>query len=125
MIIFLSYISNSNLEEKVVESIHTQISDEMAESNKNFEEIENLFYGSRGIMDQVNHQLVEEGYAFRAVIAATSKKDIQITIILSNKEATEIEKDRVKSIIYKIVEMNNLDPSAFTLIVDDFVHLSD
>ena len=83
------------------------------------EEMENFLYGDNGIMNQVHNELSEKGYVYRIAIAAYSKEDIQMKIILSNKEATESEQEKVKSIFNELVVKNKLNPNAFTLKVSD------
>lgn len=91
----------------------------VADYKKEFEEIENLLYGDPGIMNQVNSELLDNGYAFQATIAGVSLKDIQVKITLYNKKATEAERDKVNSIFYKIIKEYKLDPTTFSLIVSD------
>ena len=81
--------------------------------------MENFLYGDNGIINQVHNELSEKGYEYRILIAAYSKEDIQMKIILSNKKATETEQEEIKTIFYKLVKQNNLNPNAFTLKVSD------
>lgn len=83
------------------------------------EEMDNFLYGDNGIVNQVHNELSEKGYIYSILIAAYLKEDIQMKIILSNKEATETEQEEIKSIFYELVEKNNLNPNAFTLKVSD------
>lgn len=86
---------------------------------KEFEEIENLLYGDPGVMNKVNSELLENGYAFQATIAGVSLNDIQVKIVLYNTEATDEEQEKVKTIFYEIIKEYNLDPKAFSLLVTD------
>ncbi|SOC42527.1 hypothetical protein [Ureibacillus acetophenoni] len=86
---------------------------------KEFEEIENLLYGDPGVMNKVNSELLENGYAFQATIAGVSLNDIQVKIVLYNNEATEEEQEKVKTIFYEIIKEYNLDPNAFSLVISD------
>lgn len=70
-------------------------------------------------MNHVHNELLEKGYIYRLLIAAYSKEDIQMKIILLNKEAPELEQEEIKSIFYELVKKNNLNPKAFTLKVSD------
>lgn len=83
------------------------------------EEMENFLYGDNGIVNQVHNEFSEKGYKYNIMIAAHSKEDIQMKIILSNKEATESEQEKIKSIFYELVEKSKLNPNAFTLKVSD------
>ncbi|WP_336045678.1 hypothetical protein [Solibacillus ferritrahens] len=83
------------------------------------EEMENFLYGDNGIVNHVHNELSEKGYIYRLLIAAYSKEDIQMKIILLNKEATELEQEEIKSIFYELVKKSNLNPKAFTLKVSD------
>lgn len=53
------------------------------------------------------------------LLAVYSKDDIRVKYILANKDATESEREEVKSIFYRAVESNNLDPNSFNLKVAD------
>ncbi|MBM7665937.1 hypothetical protein JOC25_002430 [Solibacillus kalamii] len=55
-------------------------------------------------MNHVHNELSEKGYIYRLLIAASSKEDIQMKIILLNKEATELEQEEIKSIFYELVK---------------------
>ena len=68
------------------------------------EEMENFLYGDNGIVNQVHNELSEKGYIYRLLIAAYSKEDIQMKIILSNKKATELEQEEIKSIFNELVK---------------------
>ena len=83
------------------------------------EEMENFLYGDNGIVNQMHNELSERGYEYSILIAAHSKENIQMKIILSNKEATELEQEKVKSIFHKLIKKNNLDPNSISLKVND------
>ncbi|WP_350462542.1 hypothetical protein [Solibacillus sp.] len=83
------------------------------------EEMENFLYRDPGIINQMQNELSGRGYEYRILIAAYSKENIQMKIILLNKEATELEQNRVKSIFHELVEKSNLNLKSFTLKVND------
>ena len=50
---------------------------------------------------------------------ANSVDDVHVKYVLNNKEATESEQEKVKSIFFETVKKNNLDSNAFKLKVGD------
>lgn len=50
---------------------------------------------------------------------ANSVDVVQVKYILTNKDATESEQEKVISIFFEIVKKNNLDSNAFKLKVGD------
>jgi len=48
-----------------------------------------------------------------------SVDDVHVKYVLNNKDATESEQEKVKSIFFETVEKNNLDTNVFTLKVGD------
>lgn len=68
------------------------------------EEMETFLYKDNGIVNQVHNELSEKGYRYSIMIAAYSKEDIQMKIILSNKEVTEATQEEIKSIFYELVK---------------------
>lgn len=103
------FINNSLFKEKFTE-IPSIVSSE---------EMENFLYRDPGIINQMQNELSGRGYEYRILIAAYSKENIQMKIILLNKEATELEQNRVKSIFHELVEKSNLNLKSFTLKVND------
>ena len=82
-------------------------------------EIENFIYGDSGIIKQVDDELVKKGYEFQTMVMANSVDDVHVKYVLNNKEATESEQEKVKSIFFETVKKNNLDSNAFKLKVGD------
>ena len=89
------------------------------ENQKMLEEMEEYLFNNNGIMEQVSDVLLENGYKTRTALAFYSKEDIQLKFILVDKEATEADQEKVKSIFFELVDKNNLDPNAFTIKVGD------
>ena len=83
------------------------------------EEMEKFLFEEEGIMDQVNHELLKEGYKTRTALIYYSKEDIQLKFFLVEKPATQSNQQKVKSIFYKLIEKNNLNPKAFTIEVGE------
>lgn len=92
---------------------------QQAENERKTAEIENFIYGDSGIIKQVNDELMKNGYQFQTLIMANSVDDVWVKYILTNKKATESEKEAVKSIFLEIVKKNNVDSNAFNLKVAD------
>ncbi|MEK3978632.1 hypothetical protein MKY37_05980 [Psychrobacillus sp. FSL K6-2836] len=82
-------------------------------------EIENFIYGDSGIIKQVDDELVKKGYEFQTMVMANSVDDVHVKYVLNNKDATESEQEKVKSIFFETVKKNNLDSNAFKLKVGD------
>ena len=82
-------------------------------------EIENFLYGDRGILKQVGDELVNKGYEFQTLVMTNSVDDVHVKYVLNNKDATESEQEKVKSIFFETVKKNNLDSNAFKLKVGD------
>lgn len=83
------------------------------------EDMEKFLYKENGIMEQLQQELSKKGYKVHILIVAYAKDDVHMKIILTDREATESEQAKVKSIFYQLVEKNKLDSSAFTLKVND------
>lgn len=84
-------------------------------NNEILEEMQNFLFEENGIMDQVNHELLKEGYKTRTALVYYSKEDIQLKFLLVDKEATATDQEKVKSIFFELIQKNNLDPNAFTI----------
>jgi len=88
-------------------------------NNEILEEMEHFLFEEEGIMDQVNHELLKEGYKTRTALIYYSKEDVQLKFFLVEKPATQSNQQKVKSIFYKLIEKNNLNPKAFTIEVGE------
>lgn len=84
-------------------------------NNEILEEMQNFLFAENGIMDQVNTELLKEGYKARTALVYYSKEDIQLKFLLVDKEATASDQEKVKSIFFELIQKNNLDPNAFTI----------
>ena len=87
--------------------------------NAILEEMEKFLFEEEGIMEQVNHELLKEGYKTRTALIYYSKEDIQLKFLLVEKPATQSNQQKVKSIFYKLIKKNNLNPKAFTIEVGE------
>lgn len=113
------FINNSLSKGDVSEVPLTISIQQQAENERKVAEIENFIYGDRGIIKQVNDELVKKGYQFQTLVIANSVDDVQVKYILTNKEATESKQESVKSIFFEIVKKNKLDANTFKFKVAD------
>lgn len=89
---FLLISNNSSTKgetSRVLTSINHEIQAENEKKLKEAEEIQNLLYQEDGFFEQVHNDLEEKGYAFQLLFAVYSKDDIQVKLLLENKEATK------------------------------------
>lgn len=122
--VFVALVSalflNISLAEGKIADVPYSDSPEIQEENrKMLEEMEDYLFNDNGIMEQVSDVLLKNGYKTRTALAFYSKENIQLKFILVDKEATEAEQEKVKSIFFELVDKNNLDPNAFTIKVGD------
>ncbi|WP_144512162.1 hypothetical protein [Bacillus sp. FJAT-22090] len=73
------------------------------EQVKKVDEIENFLYGERGILKQVDDELMKKGYEFQTLVMTNSVDDVHVKYVLNNKDATESEQEKVKSIFFEII----------------------
>lgn len=84
-------------------------------NNEILEEMQSFLFEENGIMDQVNNELLKEGYKTRTALVYYSKEDIQLKFFLVDREATEADQKKVKSIFFELIDENQLDANAFTI----------
>lgn len=106
--------SEENLS-KITTSLTLEIQNENEKRFKEVEEIQTVLYQDNGFMDQVSNKLTEKGIGYEMMIAIYSKDDIEVKYILTNKDASQIHQEAVKTIFYEVLEKNDLDSSAFKL----------
>lgn len=114
---FLTILFFSNLpaQGKTAELPATVSPEIQPKNNEILEEMQHFLFEENGIMDQVNRELLKEGYKTRTALLYYSKDDIQLKFLLVDKEATKSEQEKVESIFFELIEKNNLDPNAFTI----------
>ncbi|MCM3389583.1 hypothetical protein [Ureibacillus chungkukjangi] len=113
------FLNISMAEGKIADVPYSDSPEIQEENRKMLEEMEDYLFNDNGIMEQVSDVLLKNGYKTRTALAFYSKENIQLKFILVDKEATEAEQEKVKSIFFELVDKNNLDPNAFTIKVGD------